>query len=756
MTESNNLEDEVWSAKVWRVRAADGQNEVGPVNLDQVRRGLESGRLDTSAQLAREDSDKWLSARDIISAAITRDKALAAKPPPEPSPDPPPEVSTVEVSDPDQTIPEARMPAPSPKQPSLRSLVPLVLLSMAAVAGASFAAFHYLGPRAVSPTARTTLAVDRLPRWTVAVTEAPIRDDLEELSGPPRPYVAAWLAERACGGVDLAERLRDAQGGNLAEMHGLGVVDLSGQRAWLEALRCGDQVAEHLATPRHSTIAFEHESELQTVTSLQLDMDRMPDKADRVSHTYGGLPGFCQDETPQGEKHCSAKGPAGFNDRGRWFFGTHRAIDAFAADYTSSHRERSSNIDILAELSQHSHEASSNTWLVHPRTVPWQALCQRVAPRSNTAAFVRSCFPPTSRAVFESAETKIRGLAVERDELTARQRVRWSMVLLARSDDAARWIEGDLLDVRRDWQSHLVDKEPELIKLLRSPSERPHDRLWASGVEPLVRALEEIRVERKGRAVRFETKTELTPYEQKTVREFLETPQPEHDAMVSVLSALSKGDPAPVEPLARFLGSEVAAWAAAPRASLKDCQPLHAKFEALASDPSALELVELRARLSATYAPAACEGMVMSDAFRSCLLSAASLHAFAACEPPRSPYASEAHRRLRGQWSVANMDTRRAERWPYNARRMVRRCRLEVGEHRLAFDCMGETAAEALRIEADDLVDATLYVPFSRELHPKHISLGEKADEWVMTDFARGVRVTFQRDHFDESLLEAD
>ncbi len=42
--------------------------------LADVRRGLESGRLDATAQLAREGSDNWLSARDISSAAITRDK----------------------------------------------------------------------------------------------------------------------------------------------------------------------------------------------------------------------------------------------------------------------------------------------------------------------------------------------------------------------------------------------------------------------------------------------------------------------------------------------------------------------------------------------------------------------------------------------------------------------------------------------------------------------------------------------------------
>lgn len=749
MTEAQTREEDVWGAKTWRVRVAEGETEVGPVSLDQVRRGLEIGKLESSAQIARQDSDTWLSARQIVNAAVLRDKTLAAKPPePQPPPEPVAEVSTVHVSDPDRTTPGARMPTAAGPALSWAKVVPLVLLSMFAVAAISFASFHYFGPRPNPAPAHAPFAVDRLPRWTIAVSEGRIREDLDDLATLPPAYLSSWLAEHACGGVDLARLLTEARGGDLARLHTLGVVDLAGQERWLAALRCGEEVARHLQGHRRRTITFEVDGQTQRVTHLTIDMDRMPHEAGRIPHTYAGLTGFCQDDEPGGEPHCSPDGPAGAREGENWFFGSHRAVDAFAGAYTSAHRERSSNLDILAELSRRTRKASSHTWLVRPRVVPWKSLCAWAAPDDASDAFVRACFPPTSRNVFESAETKIRGLAVERDDIAAENRIRWSLVFLARSEDAARWIEADLQDVRRDWRSHLMDTEPRVIKLLRDANASAHDQLRAAAVEPLLRAVGDVRVERRGPAVRLEIDTALTPHEQKTLQEVVQRPRPEHEAMSAVIEAAAKGNPVPVDPLSRFLDPDVAAWAAAPRASAETCQSLHAKFESLASDPSSLDLVDLRSRLDAAFSPASCNGRVLPESYRQCLLSAASLHAFAACEPPRSPYAVDAHRRLRGRWSIDSLDTRRAERWHHATGQAARTCRLEVGEHRVAYDCLGSRGTGPLRIEADGLGRATLYLPVGEELQPRRFVLGEESNEWVMEDFARGVRATFRRAAF--------
>jgi hypothetical protein len=749
MTKHTYDDDGIWTEKVWRVRSADGDSdgEVGPVSLDQVRRGIEAGKLDAAAKVARNGTDNWLSARNIIEAAITRDKALVRKEAPDPDPLLPEEISRVQVSDPDRTTPGARMPAGTK---GAGAMVPLALLAVLGVAGACWVSYRLVGPRPSAAIPRTEIAVERLPRSTVAVVESRIRDDLEEVADVGDSHVGAWLAERACGGVDLEQKLRKAKGASLVQMHDLGVIDLMGQVSWLKAMRCGADLQRGLSTPRQTTIVFEREGFPAAVTSVTLDREAMPEVEDGVAHTYAGLQGFCQ-KAEDGESSCRSSGPGGLRDGRIWFFGPYEAVEAFAASYTSAHRETSSNADILAALSRHASDASSRTRLVRPSSIPWAALCEQVAPHDDRDVFLRACFPAASRVRLDGTETKIRGLLVERDHVVSDSRLSWSVVLLARSDDAARWIEGDLVDLRRDWQSVLVDNEPDLLRLLRESPTTGRERLWAGAADPIVRALSNVRVVRAGTGVRLEMSAELTAEERKLVSESLETSDPEDQAMVSVLDALSEGASPPVEALSRFLGGEVAAWAAAPRATEADCKQLLSKYEALAADPSALEQVDLRDRWGRAFEPDVCRGMVLPDGFRSCLMGASSLEALAQCPPPRSPYVAEAHRRLKGQWSVVDVD---GGQLSYFARMSLRGCRLEVGEDRVGIDCLGERGAGALRIETRDLEGAVIYLPWSKGLVPKLAAFGKAADTWVMTDFAPGVQLTFRRDNFARSLFD--
>ncbi len=748
MTKHTYDDDDIWTEKVWRVRSADGDGdgEVGPVSLDQVRRGIEAGKLDAAAKVARNGTDNWLSARNIIEAAITRDKALVRKEAPDPEPLVPQEVSRVQVSDPDRTTPGARMPA-GPK--TAAPFVPVALLATVGVIGLCWASYRVVGPHPSTAAPRGEIAVERLPRFTVAVIESRIRDDLDEVVVVPDSYVGAWLAQRVCGGVDLEQRLRKAMGATLAQMHDLGVIELMGQASWLRAVRCGADLRRSLTAPRQTTVVFEHEGSPSAVTSLTLDRETMPDVEDGVAHTYAGLAGFCQ--RADDDVSCRSSGPSGFHDGRTWFFGPHEAVEAFAASYTSAHRERSSNADILADLARHAGNASARTRLVRPSSIPWAALCEQVAPHDEGDAFLKACFPAASRVRLDGTETKVRGLVVERDHVASDHRMSWSVVLLARSEEAARWIEGDLVDLRRDWQSVLVDNEPALLRRLRESPVTARERLWAGAAGPFARALANVRVERQGTGVRLEMSAELTAEERKLVRESLDAPDPEDQAMVAVLDALTAGAAPPVGSLSRFLGDEVAPWAAAPRATDADCKLLLSKYEALAADPSALEQVDLRDRWGRAFEPDVCKGMVLPDDFRSCLMGASSLAKLSECAPPRSPYVAEAHRRLRGQWSVADVE---GDRVSYLARVSLRGCRLEVGEDRVAFDCLDERGSGALRIETRDLEGAVLDLPWSKGLVPKRATFGKTADTWVMPDFAPGVQLTFRRDKFSRSLFD--
>jgi len=58
-----------WTEAVWQVRSGSGSAAVGPVSLDQVRRGIQGGRIDPNAQLQRIGTSDWLPAAVVLSSA---------------------------------------------------------------------------------------------------------------------------------------------------------------------------------------------------------------------------------------------------------------------------------------------------------------------------------------------------------------------------------------------------------------------------------------------------------------------------------------------------------------------------------------------------------------------------------------------------------------------------------------------------------------------------------------------------------------
>ncbi|HQF22348.1 MAG TPA: hypothetical protein PL065_02750 [Polyangiaceae bacterium] len=701
-------DDDIWTEKVWRVRSADGDSkeEVGPVSLDQVRRGIEAGKLDAAAKVARHGSDNWLSAKKLIDAAITRDKALVRKSISTAELSLVEEVSRVQLNDPDLTTPGQRMPV-SKSAKADRSVAQgaLVLLALLAVTGACWLSFRFIGPRpsdaAINPRA------EHFPRSTVAVIESAIRDDMIEMTEVPNAYVSAWLARHVCGGIDIEKRLRSAKGESLSKMHDLGVVMLSAQREWWDAMRCGDNLRSHLLSPRQTTIVFEHGKDSAVVVGLRMDQHIMPEVQGRRAHTFSGLTGFCQKQDKD-ENACQPLGLAGLTYGQTSFFGSFGDVEAFAAAITSAHHESSSNQDTLAELAEHASNAPSRTRLVRPSTIPWDGLCEIVAPRKDKESFMNACFPRAAKTRLDDAVLKTRGILIERESLTTAQRVHWSSVLLARSREAGRWIEDELLDLRRDWLSLLVDNESMLIRSLTDSRTTTQQRLWAAASDAWLRALRHSRVSKTGAAVRWELSAKLDPEEQKLVREAMQNEDPEEKAMRAVLEAMALGTPIPIDALAVFLGDEIATWSAAPRATEGDCRRLLTAVESVSVDPNALNLVGLRDSLIRTFDPKQCVGTPLPESYRACLLQASSLQALEACKPPRSPFVKHAQRRLQGQWTVSNVDGSKSSQLSYLLRASLQRCRLELDNQKIAFDCLEDGGVDVLGVEAQDTDKAVL------------------------------------------------
>ncbi len=60
------------------VRVPGQTDTVGPVSLDQIRRGLDHGKLDAGAEIARQGKDAWQPARAYIDQlALTQGPASA-------------------------------------------------------------------------------------------------------------------------------------------------------------------------------------------------------------------------------------------------------------------------------------------------------------------------------------------------------------------------------------------------------------------------------------------------------------------------------------------------------------------------------------------------------------------------------------------------------------------------------------------------------------------------------------------------------
>jgi hypothetical protein len=175
--------------------------------------------------------------------------------------------------------------------------------------------------------------------------------------------------------------------------------------------------------------------------------------------------------------------------------------------------------------------------------------------------------------------------------------------------------------------------------------------------------------------------------------------------------------------------------------------------ESVSVDPNALNLVGLRDSLIRTFDPKQCVGTPLPESYRACLLQASSLQALEACKPPRSPFVKHAQRRLQGQWTVSNVDGSKSSQLSYLLRASLQRCRLELDNQKIAFDCLEDGGVDVLGVEAQDTDKAVLLLPLEKSRVPKRVVFGESEDSFTMPDFAPGVELTFRRSVF-HSLLK--
>jgi hypothetical protein len=319
-------------------------------------------------------------------------------------------------------------------------------------------------------------------------------------------------------------------------------------------------------------------------------------------------------------------------------------------------------------------------------------------------------------------------------------------VLLARDEEAAASIEKDLIDLVRDWQSQLENNEPRLIKIYREPSTFVRDALMRSVLDPFLRALHGMKVERHGQVVRLVADEELRPEESKAVREFSETRREDQSATLKIIDALLANAPPPAANLAVFVGPEAAAWIVAPRASVEDCAALAAKLHALSSGEVPPELFGAKFRLERQLTGATCVGKALPVDVKNCFSASASLADFAKCRLPASPFVFAATSKLIGQWQVQPSPDMAATDVA-----LLRTCRLEFSETTSAFGCGAGLWTSALLVESSSPDAGSVALPFAKGVEAHDFAF-HKDGVLEIKKFAGAINLKFERAKFESML----
>jgi len=520
--------------------------------------------------------------------------------------------------------------------------------------GALVAGAFVLSSRS-TPALSLSIPAERLPTSTSIVVDARLRDDLDEVDELPAPYVASALAEMACGGVDLANLLPQARGKDLSTLDKLGILDMPTSQGLRTSLACGESLRTGLVSDRITTVHFEEGKAQHVIHVLRSRLEQLPTALGFVRHNFSSLEGVCL-RREDSKEDCSEGTRAAAREGDRWFFGRVDAVDAFARAYTSARTEVSSSGEILRTTAAEATTADSVSVMSRPTSIPWTLPCRRAAPVGKEEEFLAACFPKNVERIVGNVETKVRGLAIERDLLAHASSVGFSFVLLARDDDAAREIEADLIDLARDWRAHVANNEAEMTRLIRASDKYVHDSMWQTVFDTFLRALKDITVKRDGNVVRFSLRKTFEPLEAKTLKEFLTTRTADKEAAAQVVQSLITGPSMPAKALTAFVEPEVATWLTAPRSDVAACEEMRNRLVAATPNPIPPEEFGRKFELEKRFEAASCVGQPWASDWKKCVGEAKDLAALSACKPLPSLFVSSLARSVQGKWSLVEVE----------------------------------------------------------------------------------------------------
>lgn len=709
--ERERSSDRTGEAAAWYLERAGKTH--GPFDRDQLSRGLEAGKLHREDLVCRVGETRWQALGDLEELQRPRLPPVGA---------------------------DGRSPARAWKKAALVATAAATVL--AGLVAAGLLAWGLASRGAGTPV----LPIDphRLPPSTHTIMRAPIADP--DATGVVSPAItASALGAAVCGGEDVASTLLQLAGAPLGQLQHAGVLDLVSNDRARHALQCGEAVRAMTPDTTATYIQFLDGEDARAVGLVPTQAVLTSALTGEFSrHSFSGLPGQCH-TAPEGST-CRAGGPAFFFADEHLFFGALEAIESFARAYTSPRTELSTNVQILASLASGASRDSETTALrARPERVDWALPCRRAAPTGAIAHFMGACFPRGQDPILASIDARTRGLSIEARPVVTSGAVEVRYTLLARDADAAHQLERDVGDLARDWRSHVENREADLIRALRAPSESDRDRLWAALQDPFVRSLRSMRVERDGESVSLVMAEELREGEQQELREHLERDSDTRDAVVQVLDGLRQGTGVPESSLARIVGSEAASWMLLPRATQVDCDAFRQRLAELASGTLEPRLFGLRYQLDQRFSPGVCVGAAITPTLRDCVQAASDLEQLGACRFADSPFIAAARRRLLGQWEV-----REVTGFDFPTRRALQTSRMQITEDRIAFEITNAVHTSELLIASNSETRATVQVPLGDDAVALELTF-DTVDQ-VSADTPREGRIVFHRTTFAADL----
>jgi hypothetical protein len=582
---------------------------VGPVSLDQIRRGVQQGRIPPDAAARPVGTTAWLPVSHLL-AQPARPKARGGK-------------------------------------GAVRKLIFAgVGLGVVAVAGV------ILGLTLRHKGRALPVLASKLPPKTTAIQQFRIDADDDANTLLPEEFVASKLAS-FCGGTDVASVLAKSRGKSLTALKELGAFEAFSSSASQSGLKCGDSIRKSLIDSSAAAIAFDDGDAHLVVIGLQSKLAQ-PTDIGFERHTFSGLEGGCL-RSKDAKVECPDDAQAALHEGQAWFFGKTSAIEAFARSYMTAHSELTTNVDSLNSTIAETDPADDIRLAAKPDAIPWLKVCAEAAPSESLIKFAEACFPKGEDRVQGAIVAKVRGLAVESDVIAHAVNYRTTFVLVARDADEAKELEKDVNDLARDWRAQIENGQPDMDKLVRAKSGLVHDDFVRAAFDPFVRAMKAMEVSRSGPTVRLAISTPLRPEEKKSLGEFLETRDDDQRTTSHVIRALEEGKAASEADLAKFLDPTIVRWLVMPKATAADCRVIREHGKAISQNVP-VEQFGTKYKEEKRFEDATCIGVGLTASSRQCLIGAPDLKTFADCTVVPSAAVAVAAAKVEGQWILLDAD----------------------------------------------------------------------------------------------------